>query len=70
MPEPSEPNPCGLHSTHRLDHDPPPVTTQLGWRNHHIGNPTTVVRADEIHLKKFGVFVTGFSAGGERSAPP
>ena len=45
----------------RLDHEPPPVATELGWRYHHIGIPTNTVRAGEVYLKQFGMFVTGFS---------
>ena len=57
-----EPTPNGLHFTRRLDHEPPPVTAQLGWRYHHIGIPTTVVRPGEVHLERFGLFVVGFNA--------
>lgn len=66
MPDPStlapDPTPHGLYFTRRLDHEPPPVTAQLGWRYHHVGIPTTVARAGETHLKEFGLFVVGFSA--------
>ena len=58
----SDPSPVGLRFTSRLNHEPPPVTTQLGWRYHHIGIPSTVVRAGETHLERFGLFVVGFGA--------
>lgn len=57
-----EPLPAGLAFTRRLDHEPPPVIAQLGWRFHHVGIPTTVARADETHLDSFGLSVQGFSA--------
>ena len=58
----SDPSPVGLRFTSRLNHEPPPVAAQLGWRYHHVGIPSTVVRAGETHLKQFGLFVVGFSA--------
>jgi hypothetical protein len=58
----SDPSPVGLRFASRLSHEPPPVTAQLGWRYHHVGIPSTVVRAGETHLKQFGLFVVGFSA--------
>lgn len=57
----SDPSPVGLRFTTRLNHEPPPVTTQLGWRYHHVGIPSTVIRAGETHLRQFGLFVVGFS---------
>ena len=62
VPDPTDPIPAGLDSTPRLDHEPPPVTSRLGWRYHHVGIPTTVVRPGETHLKQFGLFVVGFSS--------
>ncbi len=61
MPEPRHPVPCGLRFDRRLDHEPPPVTKQLGWRYHHIGIPTTTVRSGETHLEPYGLFVSGFA---------
>jgi hypothetical protein len=58
----SDPSPVGLRFSSRLNHEPPPVTAQLGWRYHHVGIPSTVVRAGETHLKQFGLFVVGFGA--------
>ena len=49
-------------SQHRLDHEPPPVVSKLGWRYHHIGIPTDSPRPDEKHLAAFGVYVSGFSS--------
>jgi hypothetical protein len=58
----SEPSPIGLRVSSRLNHEPPPVTAQLGWRFHHVGIPSTVVRAGETHLKQFGLSVVGFNS--------
>ncbi len=52
---------CILRSTHREDHEPPPVIAKLGWRYHHIGIPTETPRADEKRLEAFGLHVSGFS---------
>lgn len=60
MPQSSEPLPAGLAFTRRLDHEPPPVASQLGWRYHHVGIPTTVARPGEVHLAAFGLHVAGF----------
>jgi len=57
----SDPSPVGLRLTSRRSHEPPPVIAQLGWRYHHVGIPSTVVRAGETHLEQFGLFVVGFS---------
>ena len=61
LPEPSEPNPCGHRSTHRLDHDPPPVTTQLGWRYHHIGIPTDKPLPEEDYDERYKLYASGYS---------
>ena len=50
-----------LPPVHREDHEPPPVTSQLGWRYHHIGIPTDTPRPNETHLEAFGLHVSGFS---------
>jgi hypothetical protein len=47
---------------HRLDHEPPPAASALGWRFHHVGIPTGVVRPGEQYLEQFGMYVSGFSA--------
>ncbi len=62
MPDSPESLPCGLTFTRRLDHEPPPVTGRLGWRYHHVGISTTVVRTGETHLEQFGLFVSGFGS--------
>ncbi len=56
------PLPCGLAAARRLDHEAPSVIEKLGWRFHHIGIPTHEVRANEVHLQPFGLFVSGFSS--------
>ena len=58
----SGPLPVGLRFAARLGHAPPPVTAQLGWRYHHVGIPSTVVRDGEVHLEQYGLYVAGFSA--------
>ena len=50
-----------LHPVHREGHEPPPVTSKLGWRYHHIGIPTDTPRPNEKHLEAFGLHVSGFS---------
>lgn len=60
VPDPTCPIPAGLDSTPRLDHEPPPVTSRLGWRYHHVGIPTDRVREGEIHLEAYGLHVCGF----------
>lgn len=45
----------------RQSHEPPDVVARQGWRYHHLGIPTNVPRANETHLEKYGVFVSGFS---------
>jgi hypothetical protein len=51
-----------IASSHRLAHEPPPVVTQLGWRFHHIGIPTSELRAHELQLPAFGVHIAGFAS--------
>ena len=43
----------------RKDHEPPAVTGQ-GWRYHHLGIPTDVPRAGEVHLEHLKMYVSGF----------
>jgi hypothetical protein len=38
------------------------VVTQLGWRFHHIGIPTTEPREHELYLAAFGVHIAGFAS--------
>jgi len=51
-----------IASVHRLSFEPPPVVSQLGWRFHHVGIPTSEPRADELHLPAFGVHIAGFAS--------
>lgn len=46
----------------RKDHEPPYVTSTLGWRYHHLGIPTTTAHADEVHLPGLGMRVSGFES--------
>ncbi len=45
----------------RKDHEPPVVTAERGWRYHHLGVPTQTPRPGEVYLKKFKLYVSGFS---------
>jgi hypothetical protein len=45
----------------RQSYEPPDVVARRGWRYHHLGIPTHVPRANETHLEKYGVYVSGFS---------
>ena len=45
----------------RKDHEPPAVTAERGWRYHHLGVPTQTPRPGEVYLKKFKLYVSGFS---------
>jgi hypothetical protein len=60
MSEPNSPLPHGLNPGIRQDHEQPPVSTQLGWRFHHVGIPTTRQQSNEVYLKQFGMYVSGF----------
>ncbi len=51
-----------INSSHRLGHEAPPVVTQLGWRFHHIGIPTSEPRVRELFLAAFGVHIAGFAS--------
>jgi hypothetical protein len=44
----------------RQSHEPPDVVARWGWRYHHLGIPTTVPRANETYLERFGLYVSGF----------
>lgn len=44
----------------RRDHEPPAAVAEMGWRYHHLGIPTTVVRPGEIHLPHLKMHVSGF----------
>jgi hypothetical protein len=44
----------------RDDNELPDVVTCHGWKYHHVGIPTKVVRRGEKHLEKYGMHVSGF----------
>jgi hypothetical protein len=46
----------------RRDCDSPSVIAKDGWRFHHIGIPTKVVRPGETHLPWLKVHVSGFES--------
>ena len=48
-------------TSHRQDHEPPAAIARHGWRYHHVGIPTTQRRPGEVHLKNYGLHVSGFS---------
>jgi len=50
-----------LLGAHRRDDEPPGVITELGWRYHHIGIPTTVPHQGEKYLARFKMYTSGFS---------
>ena len=45
----------------RQDHEPPPATSRWGWRYHHTGIPTSEPRDGERYLRKYKMYVSGFS---------
>ena len=47
-------------SRKRLDHEPPSVIVERGWRYHHLGIPTEIPHSGERYLKEFKVYVAGF----------
>ncbi|MGD8439554.1 MAG: hypothetical protein PVG53_03390 [Holophagae bacterium] len=46
----------------RRDHEPPDAIQSWGWRYHHLGIPTDVVRDGEVYLEQFGMYVSGFGS--------
>ena len=52
-----EPEPA----VYRQDDELPPVVTQRGWRYHHVGIPTTLLRGDEEYLAAYKLYRAGFS---------
>ena len=44
----------------RKDHELPAVTSRLGWRFHHVGIPTTLIRPGEVHIPHLGMHVSAF----------
>lgn len=50
----------GRTTQKRQDHEPPSATAQRGWRFHHVGIPTTIPKANEVHLSHLKIHVSGF----------
>ena len=46
---------------YRRDDEPPGVITKLGWRYHHIGIPTNIIRQEEEYLAQFKMYTSGFN---------
>ncbi len=44
----------------RKDHEQPPVITRKGWKFHHLGIPTTTLRAGEKVIPHLKIAVSGF----------
>lgn len=44
----------------RKDNEQPSAIVKNNWRFHHLGVPTTEIKPDEVYIKGFGVFVSGF----------
>jgi hypothetical protein len=44
----------------RRDHEFPAATARNGWKYHHLGIPTPIIRPGEKHLRQFGMYVSGF----------
>lgn len=44
----------------RQDNHPPLATSKYGWRYHHLGIPTKVVREGEVYFEKFKMYVSAF----------
>ncbi len=47
-------------SAKRRDHEPPAVTSEFGWRYHHLGIPTTISHEGERHIEHLKLHVAGF----------
>ena len=45
----------------RKDHELPRVTSEWGWKYHHLGIPAKKKMPGEIYLEKFKFHVSGFS---------
>jgi len=54
------PDPAEAAHALRQSHEPPEVVVRRGWRYHHLGIPTTVLRDNETYLEKYGLYVSGF----------
>jgi len=46
----------------RKDHELPEAISAWGWKYHHLGVPTKNIMPEEKYLKKFKVYVSGFSS--------
>jgi len=46
----------------RQDDELPDAIRRWGWRYHHLGIPTDVVRDGERYLEQFGMYVSGFES--------
>jgi hypothetical protein len=44
----------------RRDHEPPFAVASLGWRYHHLGIPTMILRPGEHYLPHLKIHVSGF----------
>ena len=45
---------------YRTEKDPPKAISKYGWRYHHIGIPTSIMRPNEKYLKKYKMHISGF----------
>ena len=45
----------------REDNELPLVTSEWGWKYHHLGIPVKKKMPDETYLKKYKLYVSGFS---------
>jgi len=52
----------GVIFPERKESETPLVSEKYGWRYHHIGIPTNKKMAGEIYIKKYGMYVSGFSS--------
>ena len=44
----------------RQDHEPPIAISQMGWRYHHLGIPTSTPRPNERYIPHLKIYVSGF----------
>jgi len=44
----------------RKDHEPPPAISKKGMRYHHLGIPTAERKPDEVYLKEYKFYFSGF----------
>ena len=50
------------HVTLRKESDPPWITSQKGWRYHHLGIPTDIPRPGEKYIEHLKIHVSGFES--------